>query len=92
MAADVSCDGSDSPGICAGPLPTTDNARAGFVGTVIRYLDGSRWKLARTISTLKYQQGEPPFEARQVFEAVCVEDSHDAYSSTEKAVVKVKYQ
>ncbi|KAF1914310.1 hypothetical protein BDU57DRAFT_578138, partial [Ampelomyces quisqualis] len=41
---------------------------------------------------LRYQQGEPPFEARQVFEAVCVQDPKKKYHGTTQAIVKVKYQ
>lgn len=90
MAANASCDSSGPPGICAHSLRERGGA-AGFLETVVRYCDGSRWKLVRAVSEPKYQQGGPPFEARQVFEAVCIEDSHGAYSGIGGAIVKVEY-
>jgi hypothetical protein len=62
------------PGICTDSFQISDRGEVGFFGIVVRFRDGSCWKLNRAVSEVKYQHGEPPYEARQVFEAVCVED------------------
>lgn len=69
---------------------TTENG--GFLGTVVCFLDGSYWKLTRTLSRTKYQQAQPPYEATQVFACICLEDPDKKYEGIEEAVIKVKYQ
>ncbi|KAF2853488.1 hypothetical protein T440DRAFT_444385 [Plenodomus tracheiphilus IPT5] len=63
-----------------------------YVGGTITFPDGSRWELTQPLSPLKYQQGTPPFEARQVFECICVADPEGKFSDQQKAVIKIKYQ
>ena len=54
--------------------------------------DGSVWSLDRALTDRKYQQFDPPFEARQTFAYTLVEDSNNVWPEVEEAVVKVKYQ
>ncbi|RMZ67476.1 Vacuolar sorting-associated VPS28 [Pyrenophora seminiperda CCB06] len=65
---------------------------SGYLGALVRFEDGSRWKMTGILSDVKYQQSHPPFEARQVLECVCVEDPHNQYRDAQVAVTKVKYQ
>ena len=48
--------------------------------------------MTNALSPVKYQQAEPPFEARQVFECVCVKDPNSAHIDAKEAVAKVNYQ
>jgi hypothetical protein len=48
--------------------------------------------LVGTVSILKYQQGESPFETRQMFEALSVGDPGSQFGHVQEAVSKVKYQ
>ncbi|KAH7086529.1 hypothetical protein FB567DRAFT_444307 [Paraphoma chrysanthemicola] len=70
----------------------TKGIRQGFLNTVIRLSDGSSWKLVNSLSHAKYQQMQPPFEAREVFESVCVHDPNEIHSGAGSAIVKVKFQ
>jgi len=70
------------------PVPTENG---GFLGTVIRLNGGSCWKLTKALSKIAYQQRQPPFEARQVFTCVCLEDPDHNYDGIKEAVMKVKY-
>jgi len=65
---------------------------AGFLGAVVRFGDGSLWKLTRALSRTKYQQTQPPYEATQVFACTCLEDPDQEHNGVEEAVTKVKYQ
>ncbi|XPS80049.1 hypothetical protein M3J09_012011 [Ascochyta lentis] len=67
-------------------------ASSGLLGATIGFPDGSRWRLRSALTGRKYQQGEPPFECRQVFECVCVCDPGNLYSEAKSAIIKVKYQ
>ncbi|KAH3911336.1 hypothetical protein HBH56_133530 [Parastagonospora nodorum] len=80
------------PGICADSFQISDRGEVGFLGIAVRFRHGSCWKLNRAVSEVKYQHGEPPYEARQVFEAVCVEDPKGLHNNAQEAMVKVKYQ
>jgi hypothetical protein len=64
----------------------------GYLGAVIRFRDDSCWEVTKALCDTKYQQGEPPFEARRVYECVCVEDPNNTYVEVKYAVLKVKYQ
>ncbi|KAF2627699.1 hypothetical protein BU25DRAFT_410834 [Macroventuria anomochaeta] len=35
-----------------------------FLGVIVCFSHGSGWKLTKALTHPKYQQGEPPFEAR----------------------------
>ncbi|KAI1510961.1 hypothetical protein KJE20_09822 [Pyrenophora tritici-repentis] len=48
--------------------------------------------MTKVLSHLKYQQNQPPFEARQVLECVRIEDPYNAHPDVQVAVTKVKYQ
>jgi hypothetical protein len=72
--------------------PTIANDGNKLIGTSIDFQDGSIWKLTQALSIAKYQQAEPPFEARQVFACSLVQDLQHAYPDITEAVVKVKYQ
>lgn len=71
------------------PVPIENG---GFLGTVIRFKDGSCWKLTKALSKTAYQRRQPPFEARQVFTCVCMKDPHHNYDGIKEAVMKVRYQ
>jgi hypothetical protein len=58
----------------AGSPKREQNQRAGFLGATVRFDDHSSWKLERAVSKVKYQQGEPPYEGTQVFDAMCIRD------------------
>jgi hypothetical protein len=64
----------------------------GYLNIIVRFENGSCWKMTKALSDVKYQQGEPPFEAGQVFECTCGEDPNDAHTDVRHAVAKVKYQ
>ncbi|KAF1828219.1 hypothetical protein BDW02DRAFT_260714 [Decorospora gaudefroyi] len=64
----------------------------GYLNTILRLEDGSCWKMTKALSRVKYQQSNPPFEARQVFECVCIDDPNHAHTGVKEAVAKVKYQ
>jgi hypothetical protein len=84
---------SERDAICANPIVVApDPTIAGFLGAVIRLSDGSQWKLTETLSRIKYQDTDPPYEAVQVFISICLEDPSDSYNGIEEAVMKVKYQ
>lgn len=76
------------------PASPTLSRELDFTGSSVRFGDGSRWELTKPLSHLKYQQNNPPFEARQVFECVCIEDPSGTYAQEgcTEAVMKVKYQ
>jgi hypothetical protein len=63
-----------------------------YLGATIRFRDKSCWKLTKALCNTKYQQGEPPFEARRVYECVCVEDPENKFVEVKSALIKVKYQ
>lgn len=69
--------------------PMTPNA--GFLGCVVRFGDGSYWKLMKPLSQTRYQQSDPPYEAAQVFACTRLDGPADEQIGRE-AVVKVKYQ
>jgi hypothetical protein len=69
-----------------------DSAAPGYLGSFVRFKDGSRWKLTSAFSHIKYQDGQSPFEAWQVFECIRIADPHKAHGDLQEAVVKVKYQ
>ncbi|KAF2785889.1 hypothetical protein K505DRAFT_261098 [Melanomma pulvis-pyrius CBS 109.77] len=71
------------------PFPSKN---AGYLGHVIRFGDGSYWKIMKALSSIAYQQANPPFEARQVFTCVCLKDPQQNYTGIKEAVMKVKYQ
>lgn len=64
----------------------------GYSKSVIRFKNGSRWKIKEPLSERRYQQANLPFEARQVFACVCLEDPNGRYRGIQEAVMKVKYQ
>jgi len=72
-------------------LPRKDGA-IGLLGRIVEFEDGSQWKLTKALSPVKYQQDVPPFEGRQVFECVCINDPNNCHPSVQEAVAKVKYQ
>ena len=76
---------------CAPILPQEDYP-TGWLGYQIEFKDGSWWTLKKALSHVKYQQSNPPFEARQVFECVCTKDPNNYHTGVREAVVKVKYQ
>jgi hypothetical protein len=92
MATETVSQSSVTFGILLDSLDTTDKSQSAFLGAIIRFADGSSWKIKKPLSDLKYQQGEPPFEARQVFECVCVEDPNGVHAAVGEAVMKVKFQ
>ena len=69
-----------------------NNVAPGYLGKVVAFEDGSWWRMTKALSHTKYQQSEPPFEARQVFECVCIKDPKNAHVDANEAVAKVKYQ
>lgn len=77
------------------PLTEEPKSRPHTIGWLNRELvfnDGDRWKLKEALSEVKYHEGEPPFEGRQVFLAECIVDPKDAYVDAKEAVIKIKYQ
>lgn len=64
----------------------------GYLDALIRFRDDSCWEVTKAMCDTKYQQGEPPFEARRVYEYVCVEDPGNNYSEVKNTVLKVRYQ
>lgn len=63
-----------------------------LLGSTVVFNDASPWKLVSPLSKIKYQQGEPPFKTRQVFEATCVRDPEHKHCRITTVVIKVKYQ
>ena len=78
--------------ICPPVVPPQKDCATGWLGYEVEFEDGSWWKLKKALSPVKYQQGDPPFEARQVFECVCTKDPNNCHSGIQEAVAKVKYQ
>lgn len=64
----------------------------GYLNATIDFADGSQWKCIKALSQTKYQQGQPPFEATQVYECFCVKDPSSAHREGQEAVIKAKYQ
>lgn len=64
----------------------------GFVKALVKFVDGSAWKITGVLSRRVYSKGSPPAEARQVFTCVCVSDPAGKYTDIKEAVIKVKYQ
>ena len=53
-----------------GKYTTRTNSTHGLLGREVEFEDGSCWKMTKALSPGKYQQAEPPFEARQIFECL----------------------
>lgn len=73
-------------------LTFLNDERPDFLGAVVCFQDGTCWRLTNVLSNLAHQQADPPFEARQVSESVCIRDPEEQYTNVGLAVVKVKYQ
>lgn len=54
---------NDSPPDAAAP-------GSDLLGMTLSFLDKSRWLMTRALTSTKYQQTDPPFEATQVFEQI----------------------
>ncbi|KAF2751240.1 hypothetical protein M011DRAFT_455281 [Sporormia fimetaria CBS 119925] len=95
-ASDRSSKRSDSPDEPTGDTrqPVDTASKHSFEGSIVTFQDGSRWKITKPLSQRAYQQNDAPFEARQVFTCVCIDDPNNAHSETDKreAVMKIKYQ
>lgn len=82
---------------CEGVDGTTDDYEdeptvEGYLNESIRFPDGSLWMCTKALSQVKYQQGQPPFEATQVYDCICVDDPNGAHPEDQNAFIKVKYQ
>ncbi|KAH6642940.1 hypothetical protein C7974DRAFT_386433 [Boeremia exigua] len=63
-----------------------------LIGKTLTFPSGAVWRLTKALTPKIYQQSEPPFEARQVFECVCVCDPQNLYEEMKDAIIKIKYQ
>lgn len=94
MTTDILDHDAQALKVCESPLDL-DMAKHGtldLVGSAIEFSDGSCWKLVKALTRTKYQQGDPPFEARQVFDTICIRDKENRHHGRTKAIIKVKYQ
>jgi hypothetical protein len=64
----------------------------GFKEAIVRFEDRSLWKITEPLSSKEFQQSNPPFEVRQVFNCVRLDDPQGNHPGIEEAAMKVKYQ
>ncbi|KAF2751529.1 hypothetical protein M011DRAFT_473989 [Sporormia fimetaria CBS 119925] len=75
------------PSSCEDPQPYS-----GYMNRTVIFGDDSEWTITASLSDAKRQWSQPPFEATQVYSAVCIKDPRGLYIGVEEAVIKVKYQ
>ncbi|KAF3002450.1 hypothetical protein E8E13_004785 [Curvularia kusanoi] len=63
-----------------------------LTGAIMHLPNGSSWRLTKPLIRVKYQQAQPPFEARQVFECSRIFKPQELRTGEETAIVKVKHQ
>jgi hypothetical protein len=73
-------------------MTTTSDSEAPLSGHRFEQLDQSIWEIQKPISDLVFQEDIPPFESRQVYTCVCLQDPNRKYPGVREAIAKVKYQ
>jgi hypothetical protein len=70
----------------------TTHIQSKLCGATFSLNDKSEWRIGNALSAKVYQRSNPPCEARQVLECICIGDPNGQYTNVNLAIVKVKYQ